>query len=334
MPQPKTQALNNDRQYGEAASLPVIDLSPFRKGPREDRLAVARTIGQTLETIGFFTVTGHGIQPAIMTAAQQALGPYFAQPETEKRLCQRKPGRYRGYIPTLPFARENAVEGRPPILYEAFIVGHDIDPGDPAVRTTRGLLAPTPWPAKPQSFQAAIRAYWQAVDSLALDLLRAFALALSQPEDRLLAHFKQPMTNMSLLHYLPRPKLDRDQLDEGDDVPPHHDTNAVTIVLPGEVGGLEVLTAEGAWVKAKPPAGALVVNIGNMMETWSGGRFCSTLHRVHPPLGLDRYSIAHFATPDYDTEVTPLPGLERRDGVRPALHAGRDFAAFVASFDD
>jgi isopenicillin N synthase-like dioxygenase len=53
---------------------------------------------------------------------------------------------------------------------------------------------------------------------------------------------------------------------------------------------------------------AVSIDLGNMMECWSGGRHRSTLHRVHPPLGRERYSIAHFATPDYETLVAPLAG--------------------------
>jgi isopenicillin N synthase-like dioxygenase len=78
-----------------------------------------------------------------------------------------------------------------------------------------------------------------------------------------------------------------------------------------------------------------VVNIGNMMECWSGGRFRSTMHRVHPPIGRERFSIAYFAAPDYDTVIVPLAGLPAADGNAnlSRLHAGRAFASFVAGFD-
>ena len=59
------------------------------------------------------------------------------------------------------------------------------------------------------------------------------------------------------------------------------------------------------------------------------------MHRVHPPVGLERYSIAYFAFPGYDTIVRPLPGMPamRVDGKPAEIHAGNDLASFIAQFD-
>ena len=313
--------------------LPIIDFSGFRSMDPASRQAVAAEIGRTLEAIGFFYVRGHGIPGATLASARAAVEDYFRRPEAEKRAQERPAGRYRGYIPPIPFTSANAVEGRPPILYEAFIVGPEVAPDDPAIAASGGLVWPTPWPGEPAGFRAAVAAYWQAADALAMDLLRALALALGAPEDALAGRFRRPLTNMSLLHYLARPASPEGREAGRDDVPPHTDTNAVTIVLPGDVGGLEVRHRDGGWISAEPLPGCLVVNIGNMMECWSAGRYRSTLHRVHPPLGRERYSIAHFATPDYDTLVEPLAGAAAGTAPPVPIHAGRSFADFVALFD-
>lgn len=314
--------------------LPIIDFTDFRSDDTARRLTVAREIGRALDHIGFFYVRGHAIAEATMQAARTAVEDFFGRPEADKRTHQRQPGRYRGYIPPIPFATLNAVEGRPPILYEAFIVGADVELENAAVAATAGMLSPTPWPSDPASFRAAVTTYWDAVDGLAMDLLKAFALSLGAPEEAILGHFHQPLTNMSLLHYLARPAADASQNAGADDVPPHYDTNAVTIVMPGVVGGLEVRHRDGRWIDAEPLPDCFVVNIGNMMECWSGGRYRSTMHRVHPPLGTDRYSIAHFATPDYETVVEPLPGTVADDTPPAPIHVGQQFAEFVARFDE
>ncbi len=72
-----------------------------------------------------------------------------------------------------------------------------------------------------------------------------------------------------------------------------------------------------------------------MMECWSGGRFRSTMHRVHPPRHLERYAIGFFAVPDYNTVVEPLPGLPvtgKPEDMAPR-HAGEDLMGFVDYFD-
>ncbi|HMB77303.1 MAG TPA: 2-oxoglutarate and iron-dependent oxygenase domain-containing protein [Kiloniellaceae bacterium] len=314
--------------------LPIIDFADFRTGDTERRLRVARDIGRALSQIGFFYVRGHGIAETTMQRARAAAEGFFAQPVAEKRKVRRQAGRYRGYIPPIPFVTENAAAGRPPILYEAFLAGADVAPDDAIVATTKGLIAPTPWPGKPAGFRSGITAYWDAVDGLARDLLGAFALSLDAPEDALLTHFKQPLTNLSLLHYPARPKANAETDGAADDAAAHYDTNAVTIVMPGVVGGLEVKRRDGRWFDAEPLPDCFIVNIGNMMECWSGGKYRSTMHRVHPPLGVDRFSIAHFAVPDYETVVRPLPSHAEEAGRRAAIAAGPELAAFVARFDD
>ena len=104
---------------------------------------------------------------------------------------------------------------------------------------------------------------------------------------------------------------------------------------PGEAGGLQVGGADGIYREVRPEPGCFVVNIGNMMERWSGGRFRSTMHRVHPPRLLERYAIAFFAVPDHDTAVRPLPGLPATGdpGDMAPRRAGDDLAAFIENFD-
>ena len=49
-----------------SASVPVIDISPFFHGSTENRLAVARQIGDACRDVGFFVITGHGIEQHII----------------------------------------------------------------------------------------------------------------------------------------------------------------------------------------------------------------------------------------------------------------------------
>jgi len=47
---------------------------------------------------------------------------------------------------------------------------------------------------------------------------------------------------------------------------------------------------------------ALIVNIGDLLERWTNCVFRSTLHRV-VSVGKERYSVAFFLDPNYDTVV-------------------------------
>lgn len=311
--------------------LPVIDISNLSSDDIEERRAVARALGDAYGEAGFAYISDHGIPQAVLDNALEAMRAYFARPESEKRLLTRREGCYRGYVPVMPFG-QNAAEA-PPALYEAFLIGHDPDPDHPEVHATNGLYGPNVWPSEPNGFRQAMTDYWHAVLDLSDRLLKAFALTLDQDEMILIEKFKTPLTNISCLYYPPRPGTDHL---EADDMNAHRDTNAITILLPGKVGGLEVAAPDGGWIEAPPKPGCFVVNIGNMMECWSGGRLKSTYHRVHPPRDKERFSIGFFAVPDFNTVVEPLPGLPLTgapDDMAPR-HAGKDLAAFVAKFDD
>lgn len=309
---------------GGIAMLPVIDLAEFVHGDEASRQAVAERVGAACEHIGFMYVANHGVDARIIDSALQATRAFFDEPLHAKRALERRPGTYRGYIPMTAFSEDRDCDRV--YLYEAFIVGPEPEAGGAGALDMRW---PNVWPHADPRLRETVMRYYRSVTVLAGHLLRAFARALGQPEETLLAHFERPMTNISLLHY-PAGAVDGD----GANARPHHDTNALTVLLPGEVGGLEAEHRGLGWIEVPPRPGCFVVNIGNMMECWSGGRFRSTMHRVHPPRGKDRYSIAYFASPSYDTRVEPLPDVPLRDGYcRSSVHAGRAFAAFVAGFD-
>ena len=297
--------------------LPVIDLASG-----DDR-QLAAAFGRACEEIGFAFVVNHGVPDAVKARARAATRAFHALPAEDKARVARQPGRYRGYIAPLAFSHDRA-SGRQ-ILYETFIAGAEIAEADPLVAATGGLLAPNRWPAAPAGFRAAVLDYCAAMERLGGRLLTLTALALGTDVAAFLAHFRQPLSNISLLHYPPSPAGQRPG-----DARPHRDTNALTILLPGEVGGLEVQRTDGGWFAVPPLDAGFVVNIGNMLEHWSGGRFRSTMHRVHPPEGVDRYSLAYFLSPGADTEGRPLDG---GGADRPAMNAGRDLAAFIAQFD-
>lgn len=128
---------------------------------------------------------------------------------------------------------------------------------------------------------------------------------------------------LRLLHY---PELPRRLLEEQakSRIAAHSDFGTLTLLFQDRVGGLEVQDphAEGVFRPAPPIEGAVLVNVGDLMERWSNERWRSTVHRVGAPPVLGkgeeegegeemcapRYSIPFFATADMDTIIEALPG--------------------------
>jgi isopenicillin N synthase-like dioxygenase len=146
---------------------------------------------------------------------------------------------------------------------------------------------------------------WQAAATRVLTrVLRAFALSLGQSEDVFEPlHQNDPHILVKLIRY---PGRNLTASDQG--VGAHKDSGLLSLLLQDEQGGLQVETAQG-WVDVAPRGGALIVNIGELLELASNGYLRATLHRViTPPAGRERVSAAFFLGARLDATV-PLISL-------------------------
>ena len=286
--------------------VPVIDFAPFRKGDPAARQTVARAIGAACEGIGFFYLTGHGIAPTITDGIFAAARRFFEQPVGRRMdpslLISAQHSR--GYQPL--GARYYPATSAPDLM-EAFKYQRELPPDDPDIVAGDRIQQPNKWPAGLPGWRETLLDYFESVDGVAAQLLRAFALALDLEEDYFAGFYRKPMTQVSLLHYPPQPpRAPEDAFGNR----PHADATAFTIVLQGAISGLEVQTRSGNWVAVPPIDGSFVVNIGDYMARWTNDRYCSTLHRVVNRTGEERYSVPYFAIPDFDAVVTCVPTCE------------------------
>ncbi|KAI3933606.1 hypothetical protein MKX01_032711 [Papaver californicum] len=90
----------------------------------------------------------------------------------------------------------------------------------------------------------------------------------------------------------------------------HTDLSVFTILLQDQIGGLQVKHGED-WVDVKPMDGALVINIGDVLQIISNGKYRSVEHRVVANSFREpRISIAIFFKPSQrDVLYGPLPEL-------------------------
>ncbi|XP_068317142.1 protein LATERAL BRANCHING OXIDOREDUCTASE 1-like [Pyrus communis] len=62
----------------------------------------------------------------------------------------------------------------------------------------------------------------------------------------------------------------------------------------------------GKWVPVTPILNAFVVNVGDITEIWSNGKYKSIEHRVIANERKARISYASFICPHFDVEIEPL----------------------------
>ncbi|MDA1064191.1 MAG: isopenicillin N synthase family oxygenase [Proteobacteria bacterium] len=264
-----------------------------------DAPAAVGAIESACHDIGFMYLTGHGIATSTVDRMRAAVIAYFALPVDIKIGDRILRDNYRGYIPAGFFsANSGAVLAD---LYEGYKLHYEA-PARDAICADCDLYGPNRWPKGSPELKSAVLDYWRECDRVANVLLASVADILGIERESFLRLFEKPLTNMTLLHYPPQAPDAR-----GFGIHPHKDTDVLTILAPDPVGGLFVRSRDQQeWIEAAPPRDALIVNIGDLLELWSGGYFVSTPHKVVNNRGAERYSFPYFVVPRYDTVVTPL----------------------------
>ena len=294
-----------------ARLVPVIDLAAWRAGDR----SVAEAIDRGGREIGFFEVIGHGIPPEVIDGMLAASEQFFDQPESVKlQYPSPRPDVDRGYAARGQegLAYSIGVE-RPADLFEAFNIGPDeVDETNPAVAVERHrMFAENIWPTETPALRPALVAYMAEARRVADTLLEAFAAALGMP-DSFFGPFTTHATNtMRVNHYRTAPG-DPDPAPGQVGMGEHTDYGIVTVLYADPVPGLQIIGPDGRWHDVMPSPGALLVNLGDLMATWTNDRWRSTLHRVLPPARdphsvRTRRSVAFFMEGNHDALVEALP---------------------------
>ncbi|KAA8550772.1 hypothetical protein F0562_002456 [Nyssa sinensis] len=85
----------------------------------------------------------------------------------------------------------------------------------------------------------------------------------------------------------------------------HSDTTFLTLLLQDTTGGLQILR-QNQWVDVPPVRGALIANIGDLMQIISNDKFKSVEHRVLAQSVGPRISVACFFTPSGRASAKPF----------------------------
>ncbi len=304
--------------------IPLVDIAPLLGTDPAAKAKVAAELANAASEVGFLYITGHGIAQTTIDGLQEAAEDFFALPMVVKQkyyiglsTC------HRGYVPR---GEEGLYEANPGItdLKEAFDTALDLPADDPDYRAGNRMLGPNVWPAELLAFRAQVTNYYQAAIDLGRRLFGGFALALGLDENHFEPHLTKPTSQLRLIHY---PANEREDGTSNWGIGPHTDFECFTI-LHSTQPGLQVQNSAQQWIDAPPVPGAFVVNIGDMLEAWSNGRFVATGHRVLKT-PRERYSFPLFCALDYATKVEPMPAFCSTDHPArfPAIIAGEHLEA-------
>ena len=271
----------------------------------------AAAVAAACESIGFFRLPLDVIDRGVAEAAWNAASEFFALDEEEKRRVEfPEPGYPYGYS---PFKYETLAksldDGSPsgPDLRESFSVGPDCSGVDVGDSSHLWIRSPSIWPEQPIGFKVAWTAYYRALTSVAEDLMATMSVALGMPEDHFAPLIDRPITSMRALYYpalvAPASAATARSLRAG----AHSDYGTLTILRTDDISGLQIRSAEGAWVDVAPEPDTFVVNLGDSIAQWTNDRWPSTVHRVAITDDRARQSFAFFHMANWDSTIQCLP---------------------------
>lgn len=250
-------------------SVPIIDL----QGVKEDstfRAKIIESVRNGSENWGFFQVVNHGIPISVLDEMIEGVRRFHEHDtEVKREFYTRDRSRKALFLSNFNLYKTQTATWRD---------------------TLACIIAPDP--PHPQELPDVCRdivmEYSRRVMSLGITLFELLSEALGLNPSRL--------TDMNcgeglilLGHYYP--KCPEPELTMG--TCSHTDTNFMTILLQDQIGGLQVFH-ENQWIDVPYVPGALVVNIGDLLQLISNGKFKSVNHRVLAKRTGPRISVASF----------------------------------------
>lgn len=288
--------------------LPLVDVRALVEG--EDITDVARQIDDACRRFGFIRIVGHGIPSSRLDGLFDVANRFFGRSDEDKaEIAMSRAGRaWRGWFPLEGELTSGVPDGK-----EGIYFGEELAVDDPAVVAGRPLHGPNLFPTEPAGMRPAVLGWMDTMTELAQGLLEAMAVGLGLERDWFRSHLTEhPTTLFRIFHYPPG-------FDAGDawGVREHTDYGLVTILAQDGTPGLEVYGPDG-WIAVPPDPEVLVVNLGDMVETMTGGAYRSTPHRVRNTSRTSRLSLPFFLDPSWDAvpvtiPVDTTPSTEARD---------------------
>jgi isopenicillin N synthase-like dioxygenase len=313
--------------FTDPPRLPIIDFAPFEAGGAW-RDHVAAQIDWAASEFGFFYVVGHGVELAMIERLVALSRTFFLQDREQKQAIHMSLGgrAWRGYFPV----GDELTSGRPD-LKEGLYFGEELPELDARVRAGIPLHGGNLFPRLP-GFPEAVLDYITELTSLGHHLMSAIGRGLHLGDHYFFDHYTANPTKLFRIFNYPAIPLDQPEDTRG--VGEHTDYGLLTVLYQDEAGGLEVQYGN-TWLDVPYVPGSFVVNVGDMLERLTSGRYTSALHRVVNRSGRSRISMPFFFDPGFDTVMEPIAHVAPPSACRnTARWDGRDLEAVSGTYGD
>lgn len=257
--------------------LPLIDLRGLRSGDERERAGCAAAICRASSEWGFFQVINHGISPELLRRMRREQVKLFHAPFERKATCGLLNNSYRWGSPRATSPKQFSWS-------EAFHI--------PLAKISEEACY-----GEFSSLRGVMEEYAASMQGLARLLAGVLAQNLGHQKGVFEESCDESTCFLRLNHYPACPISP-----EICGLVPHTDSDFLTILHQDEVGGLQLMK-DSKWVAVKPNPEALIVNIGDLFQAWSNDAYKSVEHKVMANAKVERYSIAYFLCPSYESSI-------------------------------
>ncbi|MCD7455706.1 hypothetical protein HAX54_029224 [Datura stramonium] len=268
-------------QIVSSESIPIIDFSNF------DDPKVAESICDAAEKWGFFQIINHGIPVEVLEDVIEAGHKFFELPVEERRkyLKENSPTHTVQLKTSFSPLAEKVLEWKDYLFH---IYDSDDDENTKL------------WPAVSKD---QVLEYMKWAKPIIVKLLEVLLERLNVKQiDEPMKFVVMGTLIVNLIHY---PVCPSPELTAG--AGRHADVSSITMLLQDDVGGLYVREPKGdGWIHVPPVKGALVINIGDVLQIMSNDRYKSVEHRVIVNGSRNRVSVPIFVNPAPDAVFGPL----------------------------
>ncbi|XP_057446269.1 1-aminocyclopropane-1-carboxylate oxidase homolog 1-like [Lotus japonicus] len=261
---PKLDPIETETSLSDSnLSIPIIDL-------QDRHVEVVDQIQSACKKWGFFQVINHGIPADVLDEMISGIRRFHEQDaEARKLFYSRDSNKKVRYFSNGKLFRDFAASWRDTIAFVA-----NPDPPNPQ--------------DLPAVFRDIVAEYSKQVKALGMTIFGLLSEALG-----LNPSYLNEMDCAEALYIMGQyyPECPEPELTMG--IPKHTDCDFMTILVQDQKGGLQVLH-ENQWVNVPPVHGALVVNIGDILQLMTNDMFISVYHRVLLRNIGPRVSVASF----------------------------------------
>ena len=289
-------------------SIPVLNLQDYLSDDENRKNRFVHELGEALVDIGFFSLTGHGIDLNHIDKAYSVAEEFFAlSPDTKAKYENKDGPKQRGHI---PFGIEAAKGNPTPDLKEFWQTGRTLSTDNPHYETIPENI----WPDDDlPDFQSTIDGLYNEMDNVGVLLLEACALYLGKDKNWFVNMAQDGNTILRVIHY---PPIAEDADPNAVRAAQHEDINFITLLVGATADGLEVMDHDGSWIAVEGRHDHIIVDTGDMIQNITNGFYKSITHRVVNPEDAkgDRYSMPLFVHPRPDVDLSPRPEFFDRTG--------------------